>query len=93
MVFKGTLNHLVNKQDWCKKCHSLIRCQYCPTEVSVEAKRLNEDFEGGFIAITKWQILGCGLSPSEAHWKNHLEKSLGISMAIPSILYARKYLG
>ncbi|MCJ1229015.1 hypothetical protein MMC12_005679 [Toensbergia leucococca] len=73
MAFRCKLNHLADKQDSCDKCRSLIRCNYCPTEVRVEAKRLASDSKGGFLIITKWQALGCGRSPSEAHWITHLE--------------------
>lgn len=67
------LKHLTAKQDSCERCRSLIRCHYCPTEVCVEAKRFDKGSNGGVLIITKWQLLGCGLSPSEAHWRLHLE--------------------
>lgn len=73
VIFRCKLKHLVAKQDSCENCRSLIRCRYCPTEVCVEAKRLDRDSKGGVLIITKWQLLGSGLSPSEAHWKFHLE--------------------
>ena len=74
-IFRCQLEHLVAKQVSCEGCCSLIRCHSCATEVRVEAKRLDEEFKGNFLVITKWQLLGCGLSPSEAHWRSHLERS------------------
>lgn len=71
-VFRCKLEHLAAKQDSCEKCRSLIRCHYCSTEVYVEVKRL-DDSKGSVLITTKWQLLGDGLSPSEAHWESHLE--------------------
>jgi len=73
MVFKCQLEHLVEKQESCQRCRRLIGCRYCPTEVYVEAKHLNGGYNGGFLIVTKWQALGYGLSPLEAHWKSHLD--------------------
>lgn len=67
----------MNKQDSCEECRSLIRCQYCPTAVFAEMKRLDKDSKGGILIITKWQVLGWGLSPLEACWEAHLEDSPG----------------
>ena len=69
------LGHLAAKQVSCDGCRRLIRCHYCPTEVCVEAKRLDGDSKGSVLVVTKWQLLGCGLSPSEAHWDSHLSYS------------------
>lgn len=74
-VFRCQLEHLAAKQVSCLDCRRLISCHYCSTEVCVEAKRLEGDSEGGVLVVTKWQLLGCGLSPSEVHWKSHLERS------------------
>lgn len=73
MAFRCKLKHLVRRQDSCEKCHSLIRCHYCPTEINVELRRPNGNAECGLLIITKWQVLGRGLSPLEAHWESHLE--------------------
>ena len=73
-VYRCKLEHLAAKQDSCKKCSNLIRCHYCPTEVHVEAKRF-DDSKGSVLITTKWLLLGNGLSPSEALWKSHLERS------------------
>ena len=72
-VFRHQLEHLAAKQVSCQDCRRLISCHYCSTEVYIEAKRLEGDSKGGLLVITKWQLLGCGLSPSEVHWKSHLE--------------------
>lgn len=71
-VFKCKMEQLAGKQDPCEKCRSLIRCHYCPTEVYVEAKRL-DDSNCTVLIVTKWQLLGHGLSPSEAPWESHLK--------------------
>lgn len=73
MIFQCKLEHFADKQDLTEICCILIRCRYCPTALLVEAKRLNKDSKGGLLTINKWQDLGCGLSPSEARWKSHLE--------------------
>ena len=73
MIFQCKLEHFADKQDLTEICCILIRCRYCPTALLVEAKRLNKDSKGGLLTITKWQDLGCGLSPSEVRWKSDLE--------------------
>ena len=74
-VFRCQLEHLAAKQVSCRDCRRLISCHYCSTEVCVETKRLEGDSKGGVLVITKWQLLGCGLSPSEVYWNSHLELS------------------
>ena len=71
-VFRCQLKHLRAKQASCEECRSLMRCERCPTEVCVEAKRPDGVSKGVFLVITKWQFLGSGLSPSARHWKSHL---------------------
>ena len=72
-VFRCKMEHLAAaEQDSCEKCCKLVRCEYCPTEVYVDAKRL-DDSQGGVLIITKWQLVGCGLSPFEEHWESHLD--------------------
>lgn len=80
-LLRCKMEHLVNKQDRCEKCSGLIRCRFCPTEVCVEAKRLDKDCRGGFLVITKWQMIGRGLSPFESHWRTHLEPRARIPWA------------
>lgn len=75
-VFRCQLAHLADMDESCERCSGLARCSYCPTEVLVEAKRLDTNSRGGFLIITKWQLLGCGRSPSEASWKDHLERPI-----------------
>ena len=74
IAFRCGFEYLAAKQGSCKNCRSLIRCHYCSTEVYVEAKGF-DDSKGSVLIITKWQLLGYGLSPPEAHWKSHLERS------------------
>ncbi len=73
-VYRCKLKHLAAKQDSCKKCSNLIRCHYCPTEVHVGAQRFGGS-KGSALITTKWLLLGNGLSPSEALWESHLERS------------------
>ena len=89
--FKSKLEHLVAKQDSCEQCRSLISCEYCLTEVYVDVEHFDKDYVAGLLVITKWQLLGRGLSPSETHWNSHLHNHK--SMAVPSRLWARKYSG
>ncbi len=72
-VFRCKLEHLAAQQDSCKNCSSLICCQYCSTEVYVEAKRFDGS-KGSALRITKCQHLGNGQCPSDAHWESHLER-------------------
>lgn len=74
MEFKSKVEHLIAKQDLCEQCRSLMRCDYCPTEACFEVKYLDENLAADFLVITKWQLVGGGLSPSEAHWDSHFHK-------------------
>lgn len=71
-VFKCQLKHLRAEQASCEECLSLMRCEQCPTEVCVEAKRLDGVSKGVFLVTTKWQFLESGRSPSARHWKSQL---------------------
>ena len=65
--------HLFEARQDCNRCHDLIRCPFCPTEVIIETKCSSVDPQGAFLISTKWQVLGSGFLRWERSLKGHLE--------------------
>ncbi len=73
-ALKCKAEHFHHKQDSCAQCQDLIRCEYCPTEVCVDIRKSGKGHVENALVVTKWQVLGYGLSPFESQWKSHLKR-------------------
>lgn len=51
-------------------------CPMCPTEiqVNVEPFAKKSKIEGIMLIVTRWQLLGDGISPFEKHWAHRLQE-------------------
>ena len=75
-ILRCKLEHARSRISSCIECAENLLCPMCPTEIQVNvvpfAKK--SKIEGIMLIVTRWQLLGDGISPFEKHWAHRLQE-------------------